>query len=286
MDKKIFIINGMGGSGKDSFVKFVQEYMGGTDIAVNFSSVDKVKKMAEFSGWEGGKTDKDRKYLSDLKALTDEYCDMSFADMHRVVKEFSDSEWAVALFIHIRESWNIKRAAEEFKAQTILVKNSNVTDITTNKSDADVYNYQYDYVIDNSGTLDDLRGKAREFTNLFIRGTEKAEETGTESVKQADIGNTKDMTKIKTIQNLIYEIKALEEENRQLREGTYKEADTTNRPIADLDDLAVYLCENLDCMNCPVFINNMDNRTRQEHMDRPCLMNIHDWLKRELGKGN
>ena len=39
MDKKIFVINGTGGSGKDTFVNFISKYA----KVFNVSSVDKVK---------------------------------------------------------------------------------------------------------------------------------------------------------------------------------------------------------------------------------------------------
>ena len=66
--KQIVIINGTGGCGKDTFVSFVSKYK----RVYNFSSIDKVKEIAKLIGWNGGKTDKDRKFLSDLKKLTTE----------------------------------------------------------------------------------------------------------------------------------------------------------------------------------------------------------------------
>lgn len=41
MGKHIFVINGTGRAGKDTFVKFVSGYV----PSVNFSSVDEVKKL-------------------------------------------------------------------------------------------------------------------------------------------------------------------------------------------------------------------------------------------------
>ena len=61
--KNIIIINGTGGSGKDTFVEFVSKY----SKVFNFSSVDKVKEVARVIGWSGTKSEKDRKFLSDLK---------------------------------------------------------------------------------------------------------------------------------------------------------------------------------------------------------------------------
>lgn len=46
MKKQIVIINGTGGSGKDTFVEFCTKY----GKIMNFSSVDKVKEIAKYIG--------------------------------------------------------------------------------------------------------------------------------------------------------------------------------------------------------------------------------------------
>ena len=84
MNKNIIIINGTGGSGKDTFVEFVSKY----NKVLNFSSVDKVKEIAKLIGWTGAKEEKDRKFLSDLKKLTTDYNDMSFNSIKDAVEDF------------------------------------------------------------------------------------------------------------------------------------------------------------------------------------------------------
>lgn len=157
MDKTVVIINGTGGSGKDTFVEFVSKYA----KVFNFSSVDKVKQIASLIGWTGTKTDKDRKFLSDLKHLTTEYNDMSFNSIKEAVIKFRKSDNEI-MFIHIREPEEIKRAVETFGAKTILVKREGLEAITTNYSDASVNNYDYDYIVNNT-TLQSLEEKAKEF---------------------------------------------------------------------------------------------------------------------------
>ena len=83
MEKQRIIINGTGGSGKDTFVEYVAKY---TKV-FNFSSIDVIKEigslqvykkiqglewLAEY-GWQGKKTEKDRKFLSELKRIWEEY---------------------------------------------------------------------------------------------------------------------------------------------------------------------------------------------------------------------
>lgn len=171
MTKQVFIINGSGGVGKDTFVNLIQinfesKYM---YLVMNFSSVDKVKKVAKLIGWDGkSKTEKDRKFLSDLKLLCTEYNDMPFNSMCEIVEEFDKSKFRQMLFLHIREPEEVERAKKTFNAKTILIKRDSVEHITSNMSDKYIYNYTYDIVINNNGTKEELEKKAIEFIEDFI----------------------------------------------------------------------------------------------------------------------
>lgn len=167
MDKYIFIINGSGGTGKDTFVELVSMELNDRlkrfHTVINFSSVDKVKEIAREIGWSGKKSEKDRKFLSDLKILSSNYCDMPFQSMRNKVNEFFKDEGSKLLFLHIREPEEIGRAVKEFKAKTILIVRDSVKHITSNMADENVYNYKYDFVIENNGTIEDLKKKAVNF---------------------------------------------------------------------------------------------------------------------------
>lgn len=167
MDKHIFIINGSGGVGKDTFVDLVSVELNNIfkkfHTVINFSSVDKVKEIAKLIGWNGGKSEKDRKFLSDLKILTSNYCDMPFESMKDKVSEFLNDEESSLLFLHIREPEEISRAVKEFEAKTILVIRDSVNHITSNMADKNVFNYEYDFVIENNGNIKELGEKAKEF---------------------------------------------------------------------------------------------------------------------------
>lgn len=164
MKKKVFIINGSGGVGKDTFVSMVAN--ASEAPVMNFSSVDKIKKIAEIIGWTGAKTEKDRRFLSDLKLLCTEYNDMPFNSMNEKVKEFYDNS-AAMLFLHIREPEEIEKAKEAFNARTILIKRDSVKQITTNMADKNVFNYRYDIIIDNNGSLNALRERATNFAKYY-----------------------------------------------------------------------------------------------------------------------
>ena len=161
MEKKIVIINGTGGSGKDTFVEFVSKY----NKVVNVSSVDKVKEIATLMGWDGTKDEKSRKFLSDLKKLATDYNEMPLMDMKEKVEKFKNSDNEL-MFLHIREPEEIEKAKDEFGALTLLIKRENHETIKSNYSDANVENYDYDYIINNT-TLEELEKCAKDFYKMI-----------------------------------------------------------------------------------------------------------------------
>lgn len=162
MSKKVFIINGSGGVGKDTFCEYIGHY---AKVKV-ISSIDLVKDYASKMGWNGSKTPRDRKFLSDLKDLLTKYNDYPFRDICQKVLWFKEDDNEF-LFIHIREPEEIDRAKREFNAHTILMVNDNVKGIYSNHADARVLEYNYDIVIDNSGTLKDLDIIAKDFVEKW-----------------------------------------------------------------------------------------------------------------------
>ena len=159
MKKQVIIINGTGGSGKDTFVEFCSEFAKVT----NFSSVDKVKEAAKvLVGWNGHKDEKSRKLLVDLKRLSIDYNDYPTKYIKEQFEEFNknDSEY---LFIHIREIDEIEKIKKMLNAKTLLITNPRVALITSNSSDGNVYKYNNDWTIENDGTLEDLKQKAKAF---------------------------------------------------------------------------------------------------------------------------
>jgi hypothetical protein len=167
----VFIINGSGGVGKDTFVELVSKAFNYS--VMNFSSVDKVKEIAKIIGWTGGKTEEDRKFLSDLKLLCTNYNNMPFNSMRKKVKDFTESN-ARILFLHIREPEEIEKAKIAFGAKTILIKRNAVKPITSNMADGNVFNYQYDIVVDNNDDKEHLNNIAKNFIEDFITNNIKS----------------------------------------------------------------------------------------------------------------
>lgn len=160
---KIVVINGSGGVGKDTFIKYVQDsYTLGSII--NISTIDNVKHAAAILGWDGVKDEKGRKFLSELKYFTNQYYPISINTVRNAINEHP---YASCIFVHCREPKEIDKIKEEFDAITILVKNDNV-EVPDNYSDAHVNDYEYDYIIDNNGTLFDLKHTAAKFITKIL----------------------------------------------------------------------------------------------------------------------
>ena len=160
MNKKIIIINGSGGVGKDTFVEFCSEFV----KVKNISSVDKVKEAAQIlAGWNGEKDEKSRKFLADLKQLSIEYNNYPEQYIQSQAEDFENSIDEKIMFVHIREASEIAKIKELLGAQTMLMTSNRVEAITTNAADANVDEYAYDIYLSNDGTLEELREKAEQF---------------------------------------------------------------------------------------------------------------------------
>lgn len=166
MKKTIFIINGSGSSGKDTVVSMFAEKLS----VRNTDSVLPVKNAARVLGWDYGKSEEDRLFLSRLKELSDRHFNTSYTHVTKSINNFVQNNEEV-MFIHIREPKNIEnvlsyieklKLKHDVECYTLLVTNKNVEEITSNTSDASVHEYIYDYLIENDGTLDDLRIKVNE----------------------------------------------------------------------------------------------------------------------------
>lgn len=98
-----------------------------------------------------------------MKCLTSEYSDLPFKDISRFINAFLAVGDSKVLLIDIREPDEIARAKQEFGAETILIVNQNIPHITSNMADRNVYNYKYDWVVRNNGTINDFRETVKKF---------------------------------------------------------------------------------------------------------------------------
>ena len=174
---KIVIINGIGGAGKDTFVSMCKDILGANRIE-NISTVDFVKNIATWCGWDGTKTPENRKFLSDLKDLLTEWNDIPFKKVVEIVDAcsliaaemgtYNDS----VIFIHCREPKEIDKLLRKFegKATTLLIRREAAENVEQiNHADNDVLNYSYDYTIYNDSTLSWLRNEAKVFLRDYLK---------------------------------------------------------------------------------------------------------------------
>lgn len=205
--KKVIIINGSGGVGKDAFSKRVieetlkmakcivscivsvenEDYC--TDPKVfyktnNISTIDYVKIVARMFNWNGEKSEKDRKMLSDLKDLMTTYNNYPFkhitaqiADWLRYDKTRPNDMYDHSfLFVHCREPREIEKLKNQFPNDvfTLLVQNPKVVKITSNHADREIENYNYDFIVVNNSDLRALREVAIDFyKKIFNQGFTK-----------------------------------------------------------------------------------------------------------------
>ena len=170
---KIFIVNGAPGSGKTTFEHFVAEFveerwakgLGGIRDCFIFSTIDYVKEIAIQCGWDGEKNDKSRKFLSDLKDLLTNFNNSPIQKIFETIRDFPIFLYhdSTLIFIDSREPEEIKKLCRELDAQSILIRRPEQIIQPANHADAEVENYTYDIIIENDGSLCELRDKAYDF---------------------------------------------------------------------------------------------------------------------------
>ena len=167
--KLAIIINGKGGSGKDTCIEGLQALYGGEAHVNNVSTIDPIKEAAKLIGWDGNKDDKSRKFLSDLKDALEEWQDIPFNSIradYNMAKEINTD----LLFIDAREPKDIERIKKEFNAKSILVHRDEVVNQNlSNHADSNVYETAYDYIIYNNADLNNLRESAIIFLEKVLQ---------------------------------------------------------------------------------------------------------------------
>lgn len=166
---KVFVVNGQGNVGKDSFEGIVEEWGKINKYKCKkISMIDMVKDIATSIGWDGSKDLRDRLFLCNLKQLFAGYNDSPYQVVKTRIKNLEEEGLVDVLFVDAREPSDIDRLVKDFNAKTILVKDD-VPAHYGNPADDNVFNYTYDFIIDNSGTLSELVLKAIDFSEKNIK---------------------------------------------------------------------------------------------------------------------
>lgn len=154
MKKLTFVINGAGGVGKDTLCDLAAKHF----KVYNISTIMPIKDIARMCGWTGEKSDKARRFLSDLKRVTVEYNDYPTVWATERYHCFLESEDEI-MFLHIREPEEIEKfvRATGGEAKTLLIRGGERMKkaVYGNASDDCVENYAYDYYFVNDKSLDE-----------------------------------------------------------------------------------------------------------------------------------
>ena len=170
MGKTVLIINGNPKSGKTTFQNMVNDEI----PSLMYSSIDPVKKFyIKYFDWDGvSKESKDRKFLSDLKTFLVEETNVIEEETKKAWENFMDSDKQI-MMIDIREPSEIDKYKKLLGAQTVYIDNARTRTDNSNGSDAQVGNYEYDYVIKNNLGLEDLRLTVRDFLDYLLKQNTK-----------------------------------------------------------------------------------------------------------------
>lgn len=172
---RVVIVNGKPGCGKTTFENCCETILGHA-YCRRRSTVDKVKELACEAGWDGQKTPEARKLLSDLKDLFTKYNDMPKNDIVTYLKGWEEDlkyfyvgNYPHVLFVDDREPEHIDRLKKELNAITLLIRRPGDELVeTSNHADENVFEYEYDYIIDNNSDIENLIFHAEVFLNSIF----------------------------------------------------------------------------------------------------------------------
>lgn len=179
----IVLIGGRAGEGKSTFANFCRTFIlsekNTSSMLVPFAA--KVKEVAFDIGWDGKKDDRGRRLLQEIGKIGREY-DLDIWAKH-VVNYIKDNHADIYEY-HFIDDWRFPNEAKVIKEHfhpVVLVRMRRPekehslygTALYNDISEASLpdENSYYDYVIDNSGNLEELKTKAE---NLMSRLLERS----------------------------------------------------------------------------------------------------------------
>lgn len=174
---KVIVINGVAGSGKDTFIELANSYCELNEYAnvLNISSVDPIKDVLRTFGWDGEKTDEIRNLMVDIKKLwiSAQNGPTMFLMNNILQYHMAHIDEDNIVFCHVREPEEINKLVDAIKGMspmgidimTLLIVRHDA--IGSDTRDSDNYNivksYQYDNIIYNNSDLPALDQAVCEF---------------------------------------------------------------------------------------------------------------------------
>lgn len=179
---KVIVLNGYPKSGKTTFAEKCQLIRPGK--IYNISMIDAVKTAARAFDWNHhDKTDRARKFLSDLKDVWTEFNDGPYETIKWRIETIKNLEEMknqdsqdLIVFVDAREPDDIERLVNDYNAFTILIRRPGVERTHGNHADDCVEDWGYDMIYDNEGNLEDMEVEARMILNYIDNNAKEAPE--------------------------------------------------------------------------------------------------------------
>jgi hypothetical protein len=165
----IIVLSGVARSGKDTWAREVVDYCR-TELctpAEHFSTINPYKEIAaNLFDWKGEKDESGRRLLSDLKTAAARY---NRGPLIYTWYFVDDNPKAVKI-IQTREPEEMEtiKRMHNTRVMRVLVDRPRL-EVPNNVGDQTCRDGEYDEVVMNTGTVDDLRRKARQFANKYLQ---------------------------------------------------------------------------------------------------------------------
>ena len=162
----VIMFAGKAGAGKDTVATIVRHIF---PEAKQFAFATRVKRTAYVCGWDGAKDEKGRKLLQDIgkagrtydKDIWAKYC----------VDEIKSSSVRFALITDLRFRNELEVVKARYQDAKVVLIKGRQADLGRNANDVSEHALdeftEYDYVIDNSGSEENLRANVKQMLAAF-----------------------------------------------------------------------------------------------------------------------
>lgn len=170
---KVIIINGAAESGKDIFIRLIRDNISKLNI-FNISTIDPSKSALKILGWDGEtKNEETRQAMVDLKRISMKLFNGPFKHIVKEIaihNDIADHQMRTKIhFVHCREPEEIQKFVDFYKDNciTLLIRSPRGKALK-NGSDDVVEDYNYNHIIENNETIDELKVKAIAFARKHL----------------------------------------------------------------------------------------------------------------------
>jgi len=166
MNNTIFIVDGLQGSGKKSFISKVREKLLNVYI---ISYHNNLETIARKMGWRNKPDDLENYiFLRKIHHLWVSFNNELYNSVIKDIEELNSPH--ITIFILPKTGKDIDKLVEglkEHNVKTVLIYNKKVAEVY--KDINHINNYNYDIIINNNGSLSDLKKEADIFIGRYVK---------------------------------------------------------------------------------------------------------------------